>query len=290
VIHHPDVDFVVVTSDPCDKAELVAKAAAAGKPILLNKPLSESLESARRIAKTVKEHGVPFVYDVPMIRPVPVYARLLEEVRSGKHGRIIGYYHRFGMNFSPDFDLKARWPERLDPPETSGGGEMTNMGCYALDYAVDLLGMPERVTAKWRKDWDVHREANVEHFGQIILDYGDFFAMIEAGTQQLAGRHKHTNSLTVRFENTTLHLDASVKIITVNDVPADYERYIEGVDAPDSVSELIAAIERGMPPTNSLDTAVRATEVLMAAYRSIVENRTVALPLASGENPLIRSR
>ena len=33
--------------------------------------------------------------------------------------------------------------------------------------------------------------------------------------------------------------------------------------------------------------AVVATETLMAAYQSIVEERTVVLPLSSGENSLI---
>ena len=41
------------------------------------------------------------------------------------------------------------------------------------------------------------------------------------------------------------------------------------------------------PVTSNIETAVVATETLMAAYQSIVEERTVALPLPSGENPLI---
>ena len=116
VINDPRVDFVAITCDPADKAEMVEKAAAAGKHIFLNKPMAESLDSARRIAAAVRKNGVKFVYDIPMVRSVPVYARLLDEVRSGQHGRVLGYHHLFGMNFAMDFDLKAAWPERLDPP------------------------------------------------------------------------------------------------------------------------------------------------------------------------------
>ena len=107
VIDHPAVDFVAVTCDPCDKAEMVESAAAAGKHILLNKPLCESLNSARRIAAAVKVHNVHFVHDIPMVRFVPVYARLLEEVRAGVHGAVMGYHHLFGMNFPLDFELAA---------------------------------------------------------------------------------------------------------------------------------------------------------------------------------------
>ena len=287
VIGHPHVEIVAITCDPCDKAEWVERAAVAGKHIFLNKPMCESLTSARRIADAVRRHGVHFVHDIPMVRFVPVYARLLDEVRAGEHGKVMGYHHLFGMNFAPDFDLRAAWPERLDPPGKSGGGEMTNMGCYAIDYAVALLGSPKEVSAKWRRTWDVYQESEVENFGQIVLDYGDFFAFLEVGKQQLTGERRHSNSVTVNFEHETLHIDASAQVATINHVPLGYEEFVRGATATGPVEQLIAAIENGVRPTSDVDTGVRATEVLMAAYRSIVEERTVGLPLESGENPLI---
>jgi pectate lyase len=287
VVAHPDVDIVAVTCDPCDKASMVEMAAAAGKAIFLNKPFCESLNSARRIAAAVKRHDVPLVHDIPMVRFVPVYARLLREVRAGTYGRVMGYHHLFGMNFAPDFDLAAVWPERLDPAAKSGGGEMTNMGCYAIDFAVSLFGRPKAVTAKWRKTWDVYREADVENFGQIVLEYGDFFAFLEVGKQPLAGARRHANRMTINFEHTTLGIDASAQQVTINHVPQDWGRFAAGATATGAVEQLIAAIEKGTPPTSDAETGVVATEVLMAAYRSIVEGRTVSLPLESGANPLV---
>ncbi len=287
VINHPAVDFVAVTCDPCDKADMVELAAAAGKHIFLNKPLCESLDSARRIAEAVGKHNIHFVHDIPMVRFVPVYARLLEEVQAGVHGAVMGYHHLFGMNFPTDFELAAAWPERLDPPQKSGGGEMTNMGCYAIDYAVSLFGRPKTVTAKWRKLWDVYAEADVENFGQIVLDYGDFFAFLEVGKQQLVKDRRHSNSMTINFEGQTMFIDTSAQVVTINHVPQDYHQFVEGATVLGSVEQLIDAIENGTPPTSNIETALIAVETLMAAYRSIVEEQTVALPLSSGENPLI---
>ena len=287
VINQPEVDFVAVTCDPCDKAELVEAAAAAGKHIFLNKPLCESLDSAHRIAEAVKAHNVYIVHDILMVRFVPVYARLLEEVQAGVHGAVMGYHHLFGMNFPTNFELAAAWPERLDPPQKSGGGEMTNMGCYAIDYAVSLFGRPKTVTAKWRKLWDVYAEADVENFGQIILDYGDFFAFLEVGKQQLVKDRRHSNSMTINFEGQTMFIDASAQVVTINHVPQDYNQFVEGATVVGSVDQLIGAIENGTPPTSNIETALIAVETLMAAYQSIVEEQTVALPLSSGKNPLI---
>jgi predicted dehydrogenase len=288
VIQDPAVDIVAVACDPCDKATIVEKAARAGKHVFLNKPPCDSLGAARRIARAVAEHKVWLVHDIPMVRSVPVFARLLEEVHTPSYGKVLGYHHLFGMNFDPAFDLKRVWPERLDPPEKSGGGEMTNMGCYAIDFAVALLGSPRAVTAKWRKEWDVYRQAGVENFGQIVLDYGRFFAFLEVGKQQLPGPSRHSNLMTINFEHRTLLIDASAQLVAINHVPVDWRQFCRGARAVGSVEQLLAALRQGTPPASNAQSVVAATEVLMAAYRSIREDRTVFLPLASGENPLER--
>jgi predicted dehydrogenase len=288
VIRNPEVDIVAVTCDPCDKAAIVDKAARAGKHIFLNKPPCDSLDAARRIVRAVSEHKVWLVHDIPMVRAVPVFARLLDEIRTQRYGKVMGYHHLFGMNFDPAFDLKRIWPERLDPAEKSGGGEMTNMGCYAIDFAVALLGRPRAVTAKWRKEWDVYRRAGVENFGQIVLDYGEFFAFLEVGKQQLAGPSRHSNLMTVNFEHRTLMIDASAQLVAVNHVPVDWKEFARGARAASSIDQLLAALRSGTPPSSDAESALVATEVLMAAYRSIVEARPIALPLESGVNPLVK--
>jgi predicted dehydrogenase len=167
---------------------------------------------------------------------------------------------------------------------------MTNMGCYAIDFAVSLFGRPEAVTAKWRKLWDVYQQADVENFGQIVLDYGDFFAVLEVGKQQLAGERRHSNSMTINFEHKTMLIDASAQLVAINHVPKDFASFAKGARAVGSVEQMLAALAKGTPPTSNVDTAVIATETLMAAYASIVEGRTVKLPLKSGKNPLVAAR
>jgi predicted dehydrogenase len=287
VIERKDVDIVVITCDPRDKAQMVEAAAAAGKHIFLNKPLCESLDSARQIERTVERYPIQFVYDIPMVRSVPVYARMQQELWDGKYGQILSYYHRFSMNFPLDFDLQSTWPERLDPVDKSGGGELTNMGCYPLDYVVSLFGLPRSVTAKWRKLWDVYYQADVEHFGQVILDYGSFFAVLEIGKQQLVGEHRHSNAITINFEHQILVIDVPAKQVSINNVATDFDQFAKGATATNSLDQLVLAIESDIQPKSNLQNAVRATETLMAVYTSIVEERTVELPLKSGKNPLI---
>ena len=287
VMDSPDLDFVAITCDPCDKADMVEQATVRGLHILLNKPLCDNLENAHRIMTAVKTNGVCFVYDIPMVRLIPVFATLMDQVGTEQYGKIMGYYHLFAMNFPMDFDLKSIWPERLDPPEKSGGGEMTNMGCYAIDYVVSLFGKPTNIIAKWRKNWDIYREENVENFGQIVLDYDDFYALLDVGKQRLEKKHGHSNLITINFEHQTVTIDANAQVVIINHLVQDYGEFIQDVIVTGSVEQLIGAIEHDKYPTSSIENAVAATEILMAAYQSIVEKRLITLPLTSGKNPLV---
>ena len=104
VINNPDLDFVVLTCDPCDKAKLVEQAATKGLHIFLNKPLCDSLENAHRIMNAVKKNGICFVYDIPMVRLIPAFAKLIKQVNTGVYGKVMGYYHLFATNSPMDFD------------------------------------------------------------------------------------------------------------------------------------------------------------------------------------------
>ena len=87
-----------------------------------------------------------------------------------------------------------------------------------------------------------------------------------------------------------MFIDASAQVLTINHVPQDYNQFVEGATVVGSVEQLIGAIENGTPPTSNIETALIAVETLMAAYRSILEEQTMVLPLSSGENPLIAAQ
>jgi len=302
LIEDPHIDVIAISCDPCDKAHWVEEAAAAGKHIFLNKPFCDSLESARRIESAVEQHSVQLVHDIIAIRFNPVTAKLLDEVADGVYGEPLHHAHSFGMTFSVDFPLAEVWPERLDPPSKSGGGELTNLGCYPIDYMVALWGLPASVQAKSMRTWDVYREAEVENFGQIVADYGSFFAVIGAGKQQVAALRSLdlAGALSPRNWHNVLELqfaDANLTVLPYTDlvirdgqlIPVD--EYLGNFRCPTPFEQLARAIETSVQPASSASVGLFGVEVTMGAYRSIVDGgAVVALPLDDGRNPLVKSQ
>jgi len=288
VVLNEAVDILCVATDPCEKADMVQMACRAGKHILLNKPMCESLDSARRIENVVAASGVRCVLDIPMVKGLAPYARLRAEMAEHKYGRPIAYHHNFGMAFPPDFPIRQLWPERFDPPPVSGGGEMTNMGCYAIDYMVTLLGSPQSVQAKRASFWQEYAQSGVENFGQIICDYGDFYACLAVGKQKLTEPLAGVNDLSIRFPNTNLILNPYTETFILNGVARPMAEYVRDCVVESSIDQLIRCIEDGAEPYDNVMLGRMGVEVLMAAYRSAVEDgAVVGLPLTDGSNPLV---
>jgi predicted dehydrogenase len=299
LVDDPEIDVLAISCDPCDKAEWVERGAQAGKHIFLNKPMCESLDSARRIVEAVRRHGVQLVHDIVVIRFHPVTAKLLGEVRRAAYGPPLHYAHSWGMTFSQDFPLALLWPERLDPPSVSGGGELTNMGCYAIDYMVALWGRPKSVQAKCMKTWDVYRGADVENFGQIVADYGEFFATLAAGKQTIGSLPSMSleEALTPRNWHNVLEVqlaDANLTVLPYHDLVIrdgqllSAQDYVGDFEPLTPFGQLARAIETGEPPDSDADAALLGVEVTMAAYRSIKEGGSVVpLPLDDGRHPLV---
>ena len=297
----PQIDIIAIACSPHEKAAWVEKAAQAGKHIFLNKPMAESLTSARRIEQVISDYKVQLVYDIPVIvRFHPLTAKILAEVRAGQYGRPINYSHSWSMTFATDFPLPIVWPERLDPPSRSGGGEMANLGCYAIDYMIGLWGRPRSIQAKSTSYWDIYRQATLENFGQIIADYGPFFASLATGKQPLATlpamdvtealnpRHWH-NILEMQFETHNLTLMPFHNLLLHNGRTVAIEEYLEGYSCPTPFQQLIQAIETSTEPDSNATSARLGVEVLMAAYKSASQGgRLVSLPLDDGHNPLIQ--
>jgi predicted dehydrogenase len=133
-----EVDAVAVAVPPDVQAELALRAAAAGRHLLLDKPLALSLEAADRVAAAVTDAGVASLVFFTL-RFLPEVAAWMEEAEGvgdwqGGDGAWLGTALAPGSPFAG-----SPWRQRK--------GALWDLGPHMLSLALPVLGPVERVTA-----------------------------------------------------------------------------------------------------------------------------------------------
>lgn len=132
-----EIDAVVINAPTNIHAELMIKAARAGKHIFTEKVLTLTTEYAKRVRDAVIESGVHFTISFPQkCRNSLLYAKKLAQ--SGKLGTLT--YARIRNCHSGSVD---NWlPEHFYNREQCGGGAMIDLGAHPMYLLNWLLGKP----------------------------------------------------------------------------------------------------------------------------------------------------
>jgi predicted dehydrogenase len=133
-----EVDAVAIAVPPDVQAELAPRAAAAGRHLLLDKPLALSLEAADRVAAAVDDAGVASLIFFTL-RFLPEVAAWMDQAEAagdwhGGDGAWLGTALEPGSPFAG-----SPWRQRK--------GALWDLGPHMLALAIPTLGPVERVTA-----------------------------------------------------------------------------------------------------------------------------------------------
>jgi predicted dehydrogenase len=159
LLSRPDIGAVVITSETSMHAALVEQAASAGKAIVLQKPISLTMEQANRIVEAVGKTGVPFTMAWQMrVDPHNVQAKtLLESGPStvsagstsspqagsgqGDFGRVfmVRRRHCLTTQYMKDFDKTWHVQPELNRDI------FADDAAHPIDFIYWLLGMPSSV-------------------------------------------------------------------------------------------------------------------------------------------------
>ena len=146
VIGDPRIDAVIVTMETNRHADFVERAAAAGKHILLQKPMATTLADCDRIIEAVHKHAVKFSMAFQM-RHDPVNKKIKELVDAGAVGKIAVVRRRHAINvlLSPSFvHGPTRW--HFDP--VANVGMFFDDATHAADWFYWIFGQPSSVIAE----------------------------------------------------------------------------------------------------------------------------------------------
>jgi len=139
VLKRRDVDAVVIATPDDTHEEIATAAAAAGKAILLQKPMARTPGECRRIIAAARAGGVDLQVSY-MHRYFEEVLRVRELLADGRLGPVYALRMR---NATPGPDWQAWFFSR----ERVGGGAVLQLGVHGIDLCRHLFGEIETVTA-----------------------------------------------------------------------------------------------------------------------------------------------
>jgi predicted dehydrogenase len=279
------IDLVVLGIPNDLHCELVRQAAAAGKHIVLEKPMCLNLGEADRMIEACRKANVKLMYAEELCF-APKYVRLKQLLDSGALGK----------------PVLIKQSEKHDGPhaahfwdvERSGGGVTMDMGCHAIEFFRWILGRPAIKSVYAQMGTHVHGDkTRGDDNAIVILEFANgATAIAEESWTKLGGmddRAEVHGSKGVAFAD-LLHGNA---IETYSATGYDYAvekagstvgwsftiyEEIWNYGFVQEMEHFVRCVKHDTKPIVTGDDGRVVMEVLFAAYESAGTGRKVMLP------------
>ena len=170
VLKNPGVDVVDVTSYPYQHADQVVAAAKAGKHIIIEKPLTLTKPSLRRMVNAVKKAKVKtcVCFECRFSAEFITLKSVIDQGLIGKiHYAEVDYYHGVGPWYG-----QYRWNTKKD----AGGSSLLSAGCHAMDallYCMGSTDVVEVVSHSTKSKNKIFRKYEYDTTSVTILKFRD---------------------------------------------------------------------------------------------------------------------
>lgn len=164
-----NVDCIVIATPNDTHYALAAKVLAAGKHVVVDKPVTLTAAEARTLARLAREHGVLFA-PFHNRRWDGDFLTVRELIEGGTLGRIVHFESHFDR-FRPQ--VRQRWREEA----SRGGGLLFDLGPHLIDQALALFGAPESVFATVKQHRD---QTSASDYVHLLLGYADKEVVLHA--------------------------------------------------------------------------------------------------------------
>ena len=245
-------------------------AIAAGKHVLIEKPLGVSGDDAQQIGDAAASAGVT-AGCAYYRRCFPRMAHLASLLNENTLGRIVMVRMNYWSWFDPEADDPKRW--RLEPSH-SGGGPLADMGSHMFDQLIALFGVPESVSASCAT---LAHDYAVEDTAAVIMTL-DNGAQVSGsfGWNTRTWRHEFE---VIGTEGKVFWAPADTGMVTVT-IGRDVVEYdlpnADNVHQP-LVTDFEEAVHQSRPPIAPVSVATSTNRLLDAIYRSSRDRREVAV-------------
>lgn len=272
--HAPDA--VIVANPTALHLEVAVPAAEAGCAILLEKPISHSLEGLDRLRTAAARSGSRVLVGF-QFRFHPALQHVREVLQAAQLGRILSAHVNFGEYlpaWHPWEDYRRGYAARAD----LGGGVLLTQ-CHSLDYLPWLVGP---VRAAWGmlgklSDLDVEVEDTAEiglrfeggALGSVHLDYAG-----QPPSHELELTGTEGSLRCDLLQGTTRVYRAETKAWEDRLLPAQWERNVMFMD---EMRHFLAVARGEAPPSCPLEDGIRVMKLIAAVQESQKLGRLISL-------------
>lgn len=155
-----EIEAVYIASPVAFHIDQATAAVAAGKHILLEKPLALTSAESEKIAQMCKEKGIKLGAGL-MMRFHTYHQMMKELVSAGKLGEIVSMRGQLTCWYP---DMPGNWRQQM---ATSGGGSLMDMGIHCIDLIQYISGLKAKEVASFSGTQIFDYE--VEDGGSIIM-------------------------------------------------------------------------------------------------------------------------
>ncbi len=265
VVGADDVDLVLVLTSMREHGQVTRAALEAGKHVLVEKPMSTSLEEAAQIVEMARTSS-GYLVPAPHVILSPTYQRIWRHVHSGDIGT--PYLARAFYGWSgPSW---GKWFYE------QGGGAMFDLGVYNFVSLTGLLGPAKRVTGlvgtaiKERVVEGEMMQVQADDNAHVCIEFaGNCYAVITTG---FTIQHYRTSALEIYGSRGTIQMkgddwDPDGYELWQNEVGAwkIYEETDPNWPWTDGINHIVQCIIKGERPIIRPEHAYHVLEIMEKA-------------------------
>jgi len=266
-------DLAVVASPAPLHLEHARQLLEAGVPVLIEKPLSDSLASVQAQAPLLALHRerIEVAYNLRFLSSAQRMKTLIDDACVG---RILGIRIDVGQ-YLPDWRPQADYRRQVSANRSLGGGVLLELS-HELDYLTWLFGRFDKVFCIASNSGQL--EIDVEDRADILLSRGDLTAQVHMDFLQ----RRASRSCKVIGSTGTLHWDLIANRIVLEQPSGDEVLFSDpSVDRNDMYIEMLRGfIELGAgraAPRITLADGIAVIEMIDAMRESAASGRQVSL-------------
>lgn len=284
-----DIDVVVIATPTVTHAPIAAEALEAGRHVVVEKPLADTLAAARRLLAIASRSG-RLLATFQNRRWDGDFFAAREIVRGGALGAVTHFESHFDR-YRPE--VRDRWRERPGP----GAGVWNDLGPHLVDQALQLFGLPAWVSGRLA----TRRMGGLtDDWAHVVLGYEHRAAVLHASMLAAANLprfivHGERGSWTKDGPDPQEFRLAAEMGLDIGHAPGESAAFIDGATGGQTASVVpagdyrqfyvalrAAILGEGLNPVPPAE-AIAAVAIVETAARSSAEGRVMALPLTDEE-------